>query len=56
VQETWYYIVAEFKALGLRCIAYGPEFWLGVSALAGAGIVAVLAGLFVFGEDENERR
>lgn len=40
------WIIAEFKALGLRCIAYGPEFWL-VAPVAGAVIVAVIVGIIV---------
>ena len=44
--SIWYWIAAEFKALGLRCVAYGPEFWL-VAPVAGAVIVAVIVGLIV---------
>ena len=42
----WYWIAAEFKALGLRCVAYGPEFWL-VGPLAGAVLTAVIVGIIV---------
>ena len=44
--SIWYWIMEEFKALGLRCVAYGPEFWL-VGPLAGSVIVAVIVGLIV---------
>ena len=39
----WYWITAEFKALGLRCVAHGPEFWLVVPlalALAAGAVIA----------------
>ena len=38
-----YWITAEFKALGLRCVAYGPEFWLVVPLALGLAIMAALA-------------
>jgi len=50
--NIWYYIAAEFKALGLRCVAFGPEFWLCVTALAGAAIVAVLVAVMIFKENK----
>ena len=40
--EVWRYLIAEFKALGWRCVALGPEFWVGlviVSAIAGIIII-----------------
>ena len=40
------WIVAEFKALGLRCVAFGPEFWL-VVPVAGAVLIAVIVGIIV---------
>lgn len=42
MHETWYYIIAEFKALGLRCVAYGPEFWLVVPPTLGVILTAAL--------------
>ena len=42
----WYWITEEFKALGLRCVAHGPEFWLAVAVICwiiSVGIVAVFA-------------
>lgn len=42
----WYWITAEFKALGWYCVAHGPEFWL-VAPVAGALIVAVIVGIIV---------
>lgn len=44
MRETWYYIIAEFRALCLRCVAYGPEFWLVAPLIAGVLAVAVVAG------------
>lgn len=46
MRETWYYIAAEFKALGLYCVAHGPEFWLVVPALIGALALAAIVGFF----------
>lgn len=43
MKETWYFIAAEFKALGLRCVAHGPEFWLVVPLGAGLLILSALA-------------
>lgn len=42
MHETWYYIIAEFKALGLRCVAYGPEFWLVVPLALGAVVTTAI--------------
>ena len=47
-REFWATVAAEFRALGWRCAAYGPEFWLGVSALCGALILAGAVGWYVF--------
>ena len=53
----WYWITAEFKALGLRCVAHGPEFWLGVTAICGAVCLSAAVCCFVFKEsDKHERR
>ena len=41
------WIIAEFKALGLRCVAFGPEFWL-VAPVAGAVLIAVIVGYFIW--------
>lgn len=38
-----YWITAEFRALGLRCVAYGPEFWLVVPLALGLAVMAALA-------------
>lgn len=40
----WYWITAEFKALGLRCVAHGPEFWLVMPLALGLAALAVLVG------------
>ena len=42
--ETWYYIIAEFRALGLRCVVFGPEFWLVVPPALGVIFTAMLLG------------
>lgn len=41
--SLWYWISEEFRALGLRCVAYGPEFWLVVPLALGVAIMSVLA-------------
>ena len=48
MRETWYYIISEFKALGLRCVAIGPEFWLVVAAIAGAVMLGMVVSIIVF--------
>ena len=42
----WYWITAEFEALGWYCVYHGPEFWLVVPALIGALALAALVGFF----------
>lgn len=44
--SIWYWIAAEFRALGWYCVAHGPEFWL-VCPLAGAVLIAVIMGIIV---------
>ena len=41
-----HWIIAEFRALGWHCVAYGPEFWL-VVPVAGAVLIAVVVGIIV---------
>ena len=41
------WIVAEFRALGLSCVAFGPEFWL-VVPVAGAVLIAAGVGYFIW--------
>lgn len=48
--STWEYIVAEFRALGLRCVAHGPEFWLAIAAICGVAALAMVVGYFVWRE------
>lgn len=41
-----HWIAAEFQALGWRCIAYGPEFWLATAVICwviAVGIAAMFA-------------
>ncbi len=53
---TW----AEIKALGWRCVLYGPEIWLAVAALAGAWMLALIVCWVAFapeisgGKDEDD--
>lgn len=55
MREALYYIIAEFKALGWHCVAYGPEFWLVVPALAGGVAIGMMVGYFRFkgGRDDD---
>ena len=46
----WYWITAEFKALGLRCVVYGPEFWLAIAAIAGVAALSAVVGYFIWRE------
>ena len=54
MRETWYYIVEEFRALGLRCVACGPEFWLALAAICGMVCVALVVGWVVFKDEEGD--
>lgn len=45
----WYWITEEFKALGLRCVAHGPEFWLVVPLALGLAVSAVIAARDIWG-------
>ena len=52
-------IIDEIKALGLRCIVFGPEAWLAITAVCifSAGIVVgmwVAALLSANGRDDDE--
>ena len=54
-------IIAEIRALGLRCIVFGPEAWLAITAVCifSAGIVVgmwLAALLSANGRDDDERR
>ena len=48
----WYWITAEFKALGLRCVAHGPEFWLAIAAIAGVAALCMIVGVMIWREDK----
>lgn len=53
-------IIDEIKALGLRCIVFGPEAWLAITAVCifSAGIVVgmwVAALLSANGRDDDDR-
>ena len=41
-REFWATVAAEFRALGWRCVAYGPEAHLILPILYGAVFFAVL--------------
>lgn len=45
----WYWITEEFKALGLRCVAFGPEFWLVAPIMLGLIVIAVIVGRDICG-------
>lgn len=52
-------IIAEIKALGWRCFAFGPEVWLAIAAVCifSVGIVVGMwlsALLGANGRDDNE--
>jgi hypothetical protein len=44
--SVMHWIAAEFRALGWRCVAFGPEFLL-VVPVAGAVLIAVIVGIIV---------
>ena len=48
MRETWYFIAAEFRALGLRCVAHGPEFWLAVAGIGFVAALSVAVGYFIW--------
>ena len=41
--SIWYWIAAEFKALGWYCVVHGPEFWL-VAPIIGAAALGIAIG------------
>lgn len=43
MREVWYFIFEEFRALGLYCVAHGPEFWLVMPLARGLAVSAVIA-------------
>ena len=52
-------VIEEFRALGYKAIAYGPEFWLALCGLALAGVFVIFILLFVDpkledGEDDDK--
>ena len=49
--SIWYWIAAEFRALGWYCVAHGPEFWL-IAPIIGAALVAVAVGIIVWRADK----
>lgn len=54
-------IIAEIKALGWRCLVFGPEAWLAITAVCifSAGMIVGMwlsALLGANGRDDNERR
>ena len=40
-----HWIIAEFRALGWRCVAYGPEFWLAVAVVCWVIAVGIAAAV-----------
>ena len=49
MRDFWACVAAEFRALGWRCVAYGPEFWLGVAALCGVVALAIVVCVLLSG-------
>lgn len=47
--SIWYWIAAEFRALGLYCVAHGPEFWL-AAPIIGAAALGIIIGWIVWRE------
>lgn len=48
MKETWYFIAAEFKALGLYCVAHGPEFWLALAVICWAVAALIAVGYTIW--------
>lgn len=46
--NLWYWITAEIKALGLYCVAHGPECWLAVAAISLAVIGCITIGFSIW--------
>ena len=46
--QFWSQVLAEIKALGWRCVAYGPEAWLAIPTLCGALVLAAVVGFLIF--------
>lgn len=53
--DFWEQVLAEFKALGWRCVAYGPEFWLAFAALCGSSAIATVISWIVFSNWKDGR-
>lgn len=51
--KMWYWITEEFRALGLRCVAHGPEFWLGVAAICGVAALSIAVGFCIWRGDKK---
>lgn len=49
--NLWYWVSEEFKALGLRCVAHGPEFWLVVPLALGVLVIALIVARDIWGGD-----
>lgn len=45
MSEVWHYLIAEITALGWRCFALGPEFWVGI---AFAALIAMAAIVIIY--------
>ena len=46
MSNFWACVIAEFRALGLWCVAHGPEIWLGLVAWCVIS-VAVVIGMWL---------
>lgn len=49
--STWDWIVAEFRALGIYCVAHGPEFWLVAPLALGVLVIALIVARDIWGGD-----
>lgn len=57
--EVWHCLIAELQALGWRCLVFGPEIWLAITAVCifSVGIVVgmwLAALLGANGRDDDE--
>lgn len=44
----WYWITSEFKARGINCILYGPEFWLTIVPIFAALLLVIGVILYAY--------
>ena len=59
MSDFWACVISEFRALGLRCVVFGPEAWLAITAVCifSAGLILgmwLAALLGANGRDDDE--